>query len=97
MDKKTYHIILNIKTCTGFESYGRFFIGNKKIFAEEIFLKLKGNKEVDENAILTLDMVETVNNLPVNMEVLGCSLEDMAENCKIITKEMFRNLNLKEM
>jgi hypothetical protein len=97
MNKTTFYIVLNIKTATGFESYGRFFIGNKKEMAEAIFSKLKGNKEVDEKAILTLDVVETINNLPVNMEVLSCSLEEMAENCKTITKETFRNLNLREM
>ena len=97
MRERTFYIILNIKTCTGFESYGRFFIGNKKEMAEAIFTKLKGNKEVDENTILTLDMVETINNLPVNMEVLGCSLDEMGENCKLITKETFRMLNLKEI
>ena len=97
MRERTFYIILNIKTCTGFESYGRFFIGNKKEMAEAIFTKLKGNKEVDENTILTLDMVETINNLPVNMEVLGCSLDEIGENCKLITKETFRILNLKEI
>ena len=94
MKETTFYIVLNIKTCSGFESYGRFFIGNKREIAEALFAKLKGDKEVDESTILTLDMVETINSLPVNMEVLGCSLDEMAENCKLITKETFRMLNL---
>jgi hypothetical protein len=97
MRETTFYIVLNLKTCAGFESYGRFFIGNKREIAEALFANLKGNKEVDESTILTLDMVETINNLPVNMDVLGCSLDQMAENCKLITKETFRMLNLEEI
>jgi hypothetical protein len=97
MRETTFYIVLNIKTCTGFESYGRFFIGNKKEIAKALFAKLKGNKEVDETTILTLDMIETINNLPVNMDVIGCSLDEMAENCKLITKEIFRMLSLEEI
>jgi hypothetical protein len=41
--------------------------------------------------------METKNGLPVNMQMIGCSLEDLAENCKIITKETFKLFNLKEI
>ena len=40
--------------------------------------------------ILQIDLMETKNNLPVNIKVIGCTLEQLAENCKIITKEVFK-------
>ena len=59
--------------------------------------KLKGKKNVDEKSILQLDLMESVNGLPTNMQMISCSLEDLAENCKIITKERFRLLNMEEL
>jgi hypothetical protein len=91
-----FYIVLNIKTGNGFESYGRFFIGNDKNFAHSIFQKLKGTKEVNEGDMLHLDFMETKNNLPVNIELINCSLEEMSENCKIITREVFKLFNLEE-
>jgi hypothetical protein len=35
-----------------------------------------------------MESMETKNNLPVNIKVIGCTLEEMAENCKVITKEV---------
>ena len=97
MGKATFTIILNIRTCNGFECFGKFFVGNNKKFAESIFGKLKGRKNVDEKGILQFDLVETINALPVNMQMISCSLEELAENCKIITKETIKFLNMEEM
>jgi hypothetical protein len=97
MTGTTFYIVMNIKTGSGFESIAKFFIGNKKELAKAVFGQLKGNKNADETSILTLDLMETVNSLPVNMDVLSCSLEEMAANCKIIVKETFKIINLKEI
>ena len=97
MGKTTFNIVLNIRTCNGFECFGKFFVGNNKKLAEAIFVQLKGRKNVDEKTILQLDLVETINGLPANMKMISCSLDELAENCKIITKETFKILNLEEM
>lgn len=97
MRETTFHIVLNLRTCNGFESFGKFFIGNNKKFAEDIIDQLKGRRNVDEKSILQLDLVETINGLPVNMQMISCSLEELAENCKIITKETFKVLNMEEI
>jgi hypothetical protein len=31
------------------------------------------------------------------MQMISCSLEDLAENCKIITRETFKQFNMKEI
>jgi hypothetical protein len=96
MKRAAFYIVLNLKTGNGFESFGKFSIGNDRESAWSIFSKLKGKKHVDEKNVLHLDLIETSNGLPVNMQMISCSLEELAENCKIITKEAFKLFNLEE-
>jgi len=95
--KTDFHIVLNIKTAEGFESYGRFLIGNDLKFAYNLFSNLKGNEGIKEDDPLQLDLVETKDGLPVSIKVISCTLKELATNCKIITKEVFKRLNLEEM
>jgi hypothetical protein len=90
-----FYILLYMKTPKGFESFARFFVGNNKELAIYLFDKLKGTADKIENRILQMDLMETRNNLPVNIKMLGCTLEEMAENCKVITKEAFKLFTLK--
>jgi len=90
-----FYILLYMKTPKGFESFARFFVGNNKEPAIYLFDKLKGTADKIENRILQMDLMETRNNLPVNIKMLGCTLEEMAENCKVITKEAFKLFTLK--
>ena len=89
-----FYILLYIKTPRGFESFARFYIGDKEKLARNLFEKLAGNGEDLDNCILQMDLMETQNNLPVNIKVLGCTLEEMAGNCKIIAKEAFKIFTL---
>lgn len=90
----SFYIIFNIKTPKGFESYARFYIGNHEELAHLLFEKLKGSDEEIEQCILQMDLIETRNNLPVYIKVIGCTLEQIAENCKVITKEAFKIFTL---
>jgi len=97
MKQTAFYIILNLRTGNGYETFGKFFLGNNKKSATTIFDQLKGIKNVDEKSILQLDLMESRNGLPVNMQMISCSLKDLAENCKIITREIFRHYNLEEI
>ena len=97
MGQTTFNIRLNIKTCNGFECFGKFFLGNKREFATRIFNQMKGTKNIDDKSILQFDLVESINGLPASIQVISCSLEELAENCKFITKETFRNINMEEI
>lgn len=97
MKETSFFVAVNLKTPGGSECIARFYIGKKRKPATDIFLQLKGRKEIDEKAILTLDLVESRDGLPLNMQMINCSLEELAENCKIITKEVFKLLNLEEI
>jgi hypothetical protein len=95
--KPTFYITLNIKTVNGFECYGRFSLGNDRDFAYALFQQLKGNDEVDEGSVLHMDFMETRNGLPVNLTVKSCTLQQLADNCRTITRETFKLFNLEEM
>lgn len=91
-----FYIKFTIRAADGFEHFGQFFIGNDGDFAYNLFRQLKGKDEVSENNILQLDFMEARNSLPLNIRMIRCTLNEMAENCRIITKEMFKFYNLKE-
>lgn len=97
MKPTAYYILINIKTANGFESIGKFFIGNNSELADSLFRQLKGNNDVDENTMLTMELMETVLELPQNIQIISCSLEELAYNCRIITKETFRSINLEDL
>ena len=91
MDMNTaFEIILSIKTAGGFENFGKFFVGRSEEAATHLFNKLKGSAEVSEENILHIGLTETRNELPVNIQMISCTLEDLVENCRIITREVFR-------
>jgi len=90
----TFSIVLNMKTANGFESFASFCIGNEREFADSLFSTLKGKRSVTEQDILHMDLVEKIHELPVNIKVINCTLEDLATNCRTISKELFRIRNL---
>ena len=85
-----YYIELALKTPNGTEPVGKFFLGNNGKSAYAIFRKLKGIKVVKETDLLYMDFMEIQNGLPVSMDMIACSLDEVAENCKTITKELFK-------
>ena len=93
MEETTFSIILNTKTAGGVEIIGKFFIGNNPRTADKIFRSLKGNDEMSDKTVLSLELMETVNGLPVNIKMISCTLEELSENCRIITKEVFKLIN----
>jgi hypothetical protein len=89
-----FYIICHIKTPAGPETYGRFEIGNDRQTAAQLFATLKGDKEVNEQNMLFMELMETSNGLPINITLLSCTLDQLTENCRIITKEIFAYHNL---
>jgi hypothetical protein len=94
MKETVFYIVISIKTANGLESIGKFYIGNNREKARTVFSQLNGNPDVDERTILTLDLVETVNDLPLNMQMITCTLKELGDNCKIIVRETFKFLTL---
>jgi hypothetical protein len=91
-----FYIVLNLNTGKGPESFGQFFIGNNRQRACDIYRQLKGT-EIDGKNVMYLDFMETVEGLPVNLKMITCTLDQLAENCRIITKEVFKIFNLENI
>ena len=55
-----------------------------------------GSELTTDHALLHIDLMETVDELPVRIRTMYCTLEELGCNCKLIAKGIFRLLNLKE-
>jgi hypothetical protein len=91
-----FYILLSLKTPEGFETYGQYFFGNSREAAYTLFDSLKGDADLQNPSVLHIDLMETVNELPVKVKTIGCTLEELACNSKLIAREIFRLKNLKE-
>lgn len=92
-----FYIELDIKTSNGFQTFGKFFLGSDRRLADNIFRKLNGTKKISKDTIINLELVETKNELPQNIQMISCTLQELAENCKIITREIFKYFNMTEI
>jgi hypothetical protein len=78
--------------CTGtVECIAKFNLGNDKQFAQNLFRQLKGNPSLNENDPLQMEFIETKDELPLSMEIISCTLADLGENAKFITRELFKS------
>jgi hypothetical protein len=89
-----YYIDLHIKTPKGFETYGTFHLGDDRKKAEAIFCQLKGTDEVSGQSILHMDFTEKRDGIPLPVKILHCTIDDIAVNSRIITRDVFKNLAL---
>ena len=93
MERKFY-IELNMKTVEGFERFGCFELGSDRGFAFGLFAGLEGRPAEDDTGVLHMDLVEKRNGLPMNMQVINCTVEELGRNMKYLTRELFKKLNL---
>ena len=90
----TFYIDISIQTYEGPRRFGRFDIGQHRKPAYELFRRLKGCADINPKDMLFIEFMETINDLPVNLEVLSCNLHELGTNCMLITQEVFRLENL---
>ena len=89
-----FQISLLIKTPSGFETYGTFDLGHDRVQAMEIFNQLKGTPEVAPHSVLYMDLSEIRDGIPLPLEIRHCTLDDIAYNARVITRDVFKNLSL---
>jgi hypothetical protein len=89
-----FQISLYIKTPSGFETYGTLDLGEDREQATEIFNQLKGTQDIALHSVLYMDLSEIRDGIPIPMEILHCTLEDIAYNARIITRDVFKNRSL---
>jgi len=93
MDSK-YYIELNMKTIDGFERFGCFELGSDRAFSVDLFAGLAGRPVDEDTGILHMDLVEKRQGLPMNMQVISCTVEELGANVKFLTRELFKKINL---
>jgi len=91
------YILLSLKTTKGFIDYGQYFFGNDREAAYDLFDQMKGSETLTDTALLHIDLMETVKELPIKIKTICCTLEELGDNCKLITREIFRLKNLEEI
>ncbi|ACU05096.1 MULTISPECIES: hypothetical protein [Pedobacter] len=92
----SFEISLNMKTLKGLETYASFYLGVDQQFAERIFGLMRGEREIMENSVISMDLTKRQDGIPYPISILHCNWEHLAYNTKIITKEVFKELNLEQ-
>ena len=89
-----FQISLHLTTPSGFETFGTFELGKDREQALAIFSELKGTPEIAKNSILYMVFSEIQAGIPLPIEMMHCTLDELAFNARVITREVFKNLSL---
>ena len=89
-----YQIVLHMKTSDGFESYAEFYIGINPTEARQLFRSLKGSSEDFSEGMILMELRIISRGLPLDVQMKYCTLTEVTENCRLITKHVFKSLNL---
>jgi hypothetical protein len=92
--KNTYYIIFHLKVKGELQSFGKFYIGHHRGLAHGLFSQMKGKADTDGSEVLFVELMETREKLPLNIQMLACSLDELSENCRLIAKETFKWNNM---
>ena len=92
----SYHIVVQMKALNGTVEIGRFLISTDREFALETFNSLKGKATLPETQILRLSLLETTGLSGNIIGIIGCNLDELSENCKVITRDAFKFFNLEK-
>lgn len=91
---KTFQISLNMRTCRAIETYACFTVGCRQTFAQNLFDALEGRNEVSTDSVITIDLMMREEGIPYPLALKHCTIDQLAENVKLITKELFKQYNL---
>jgi hypothetical protein len=91
-----HRIALHVRTTSGFETIGEFFIGGDRDTAHQLFKTLKGSPNDIDGGALFMELREIVRGLPIDIQMIHCTLDEVAENCRLIAKDQFKALALKD-
>lgn len=89
-----YRIVINMRVADGFIETGNFYIGSDKDAAITLFSELEGSSDISTASLLRIDLIEHLEGIDTLWDSRECSLGEMADNIKAITKETFRLLNM---
>lgn len=86
-----YNIAISIRMPQGMMEIGTFFIGPDSDFANSVFDSLEGDLTSTDDALIRIDLErKDKDTLPVLLKSTRCTLNQYAENCKIIIRDVFK-------
>jgi hypothetical protein len=88
--KTEFDLLVSFRTPDGFKPCAQYFLGSDRDLAEWVFGQLKGRNDIDDKAILHLDLVETKGEVPLKVKTISCKLSELCANCQFVTRELFR-------
>lgn len=88
--KKDFKILISLRTPSGFNTCAEYFLGSDKEFAESVFGGLTGRQDINNNAVLHLDLLESIDDVPARIKTVSCTLGELSVNCRHIIRELFR-------
>ena len=92
-----YTVVISIRTLQGMQEIGTFFLGTEVDFANSVFDSLKGDLTSKDDVLIRVDLEKKEEGiLPVRMKSISCTLNQYAENCKIITRDIFKFFTLEQ-
>ena len=91
MANQTYQLNIRLHTPNGDELAATFFLGNSSGKADALFHQLHGRRNIEHDAFIYFELTEVVDQLPVNLKIISCDLEEAGLNMKLILKELFKN------
>ena len=92
--KTTYEISLNMKTLKGIETYGHFTLGDNESFATNLYDLMIGDEQIATDSVITIYLIRRDNGVPFIIKLRHCTYDQLATNVKVITKELFKQVNL---
>jgi hypothetical protein len=92
-----FRIAVYARTTSAFDTIGEFFIGSDREDACQLFKSLKGSPDDLEDGVLLMDLRELNRSLVFDIHMIQCTLDQVADNCRLITKHQFKALNLKHL
>jgi len=92
-----YNIVVSIRTIQGMMETGNFYLGADKDFAHSVFDSLLGDPTADDDVLIRIDLEKKERNkLPVRLKRISCTLNQYAQNSKIITRDVFKFFALEQ-
>jgi len=85
-----YHLIFCLKIPYGLQNLATFNLGHHKGRAAAIFQRLKSSDAESARSILQMEFAEIKDGIPFPIEILHCTIDDIASNARVITRDLYK-------
>lgn len=91
MERK-YEVLLTMRVQDEWRELGRFYLGEDLEQVKATFGRLKG--QPSNYGWIQIELREICGRTWVRHSRISCTLDELSENCRLITKDAFKRFNL---